>query len=245
MKFFAGTLAAGLVLLAGSAQAQMAGPYRAVSDVDAPYAVAPRPVPPPYGVELRDGYGPSLLPATEVYSVLRDNGFSPLGIPRLRGFVYTIAVLDRDGSDGRLVIDARNGRILRFMPAPRFGGDNYYEEHGAFRGPVFGPHGGPPRQARAPLEAPQAHATDQVQPAPVPRPAHVASRAVPMPKASPLAAKPAPAAPAPVQQAAAPAPKSAEAEAAPAATTGAGAAPAKPAPSIAPTEDMPKAQGLE
>lgn len=243
MKFFAGSLAAGLLLLAGSAQAQMAGPYRAVSDVEAPYAMAPRPVPPPYGAELRDGYGPSLLPSTEVYSVLRDNGFSPLGIPRLRGFVYTIAVLDRDGSDGRLVIDARNGRILRFMPAARIGGDNYYEEHSSFRGPAFGPTGGPPRQIPAPLPA-QAQATDQVQPAPqTSRPTHIASRSVPMPKASPLAAKPAPAAPAPVQQAAAPAPKSAEVEAAPAATTG--AAPAKAAPSIAPTEDMPKAQGLE
>jgi hypothetical protein len=242
MKFFAGSLAAGLVLLAGSAQAQLAGPYRAVSDVEAPYAVAPRPVPPPYGPELRDGYGPSLLPSTEVYFVLRDNGFSPLGIPRLRGFVYTIAVLDRDGSDGRLVIDARNGRILRFMPASRIGGDNYYEEHSSFRGPMFGPLGGPPRQAQAPDQAPQAQAPDQVQTAPqASRPAHLASRAVPMPKASPLAAKPAPAAP--VQQAAAPAPKSAEVEAAPATTTG--AAPAKPAPSIAPTEDMPKAQGLE
>ena len=88
----------------------------------APYAVAPREIPGP-----RYGYGPSLLPSTEVYAVLRDNGFSPLGIPRLRGFVYTIAVIDRGGEDGRLVIDARNGRIIRFMPAYRMGG-NYYEE---------------------------------------------------------------------------------------------------------------------
>ena len=53
--------------------------------------------------------------------MLRDNGFSPLGIPRLRGFVYTIAVIDRGGEDGRLIIDARNGRIIRFMPAYRMG----------------------------------------------------------------------------------------------------------------------------
>ena len=126
MKFFTGSLAAGLVLLAGSAQAQVPGHYRAVSDVGAPYAVGPRVVPPPpYEAGPRDGYGPSLLPSTEVYSVLRDNGFSPLGIPRLRGFVYTIAAIDRGGADGRLIIDARNGRILRFMPAARMGGDNY------------------------------------------------------------------------------------------------------------------------
>jgi hypothetical protein len=175
--------------------------------------------------------------------VLRDNGFSPLGIPRLRGFVYTIAVLDRDGSDGRLVIDARNGRILRFVPGYGIGGDHYYEEQSALRGPLPGPIGAPPPQAvQAPVQAPQAQAPDQAAPRPS-RPAHVASRTVPMPKASPLAAKPAPA-PAPVQQAAAPAPTSVEVQAAPQPAP-TGEVSAKPAPSIAPTEDMPKAQGLE
>jgi hypothetical protein len=234
MKFFTGSLAAGLVLLAGSASAQVRGPYMAASDVESPYAMAPRPVPGPhFEPGPRYGYGPSLLPSTEVYSVLRDNGFSPLGIPRLRGFVYTITAIDRGGADGRLIIDARNGRILRFMPASRMGGDNNYEEQSALHGPL----GAQPPQAQAP------QASDQVQAAPrASRPAHVASRTVPMPKASPLAAKLAPA-PAPVQQAAAPAPKSAEAQAVAPVTTG--AAPAKPAPSIAPTADMPTAQGLE
>jgi hypothetical protein len=248
MKFFTGSLAAGLVLLAGSAQAQVPGRYMAASDVEAPYAVAPRVVPPPpYEAGPRYGYGPSLLPSTEVYSVLRDNGFSPLGIPRLRGFVYTIAVLDRDGSGGRLVIDARNGRIIRFMPR-RWGGDNYYEEQSMLRGPLPGPVGSPPPQAQSPqaqapqAQPPQANGPDQAAVRPS-RPAQVASRAVPMPKASPLAAKPAPAAPPPVQQAAVPAPKSAEAQTTAPATNDAVAA--KPAPSVAPTEDMPKAQGLE
>ena len=233
MKFFTGSLAAGLVLLAGSAQAQVPGPYVAASDVETPYAVAPRPVPgPSYLPGPRYGNSPSLLPSTEVYSVLRDNGFSPLGIPRLRGFVYTIAAIDRDGADGRLIIDARNGRIIRFLPAYRMGGDNYYEEQSALHGPFMAqPPQARPSQARAP---------DQVQAEPQPpRPApHVASRVVPMPKANPNAAKPAP-----VQQATAPAPKSAEVQAAAPVTTG--SAPAKPAPSIAPTQDMPTAQGLE
>jgi hypothetical protein len=198
--------------------------------------VAPRPVPGPhFEPGPRYGSGPSLLPSTEVYSVLRDNGFSPLGIPRLRGFVYTIAAIDRGGADGRLIIDARNGRIIRFLPAYRMGGDNYYEEQSA----LHGPFGAQPPQAMA--QPPQAQAPDQIQAAPKPsRPAHVASRTVPMPKASPIAAKPAPA---PVQQATAPAPKSAEVQAAAPVTTG--SAPAKPVPSIAPTQDMPTAQGLE
>ena len=243
MKFFTGSLVAGLVLLAGSAQAQGPGRYIAASDVETPYVVGPR-----------YGYGPSLLPSTEVYVVLRDNGFSPLGIPRLRGFVYTIAALDRDGSGGRLVIDARDGRILRFVPR-RWGSDNFYEEQSMLRAPLPGPVAPPraptpqaqapqaePHQAQAPqAQPPQAHGAEQSAARPS-RP-QVATRTVPMPKASPIAAKPAPAAPAPVQQAAAPAPKSAEAQAAAPAATDAVAA--KPAPSIAPTEDMPKAQGLE
>src|SRR5207248_10736926 len=138
MKLFTGYMAAGLVLLAGSAQAQVPGPYEngrppytAASDFDAPYAMAPQAAPPPqYEPGPRYGTGPGLLPSTEVYSVLRDNGFLPLGIPRLRGFVYTIAVIDRGGADGRLVIDARNGRIIRFMPA-RGIGDNYDEDQSA------------------------------------------------------------------------------------------------------------------
>jgi hypothetical protein len=231
MKLFTGSLAAGLVLLAGGAQAQGPGRYTAASDFDAPYAVAPHPVPGPrYGAGpgYAPGYGsePGLLPSIEVYSVLRDNGFSPLGIPRLRGFVYTIAVIDRGGEDGRLVIDARNGRIIRFVPA-RGMGDNYYEDQSALGGPSVAP----PPQAQVEGSAPPSRPA-----------AHVATRTVPMPKAKPLAAKPA-AVPAPIQQAAAPAPKPAEVQAAAPVTTG--SASAKPAPQIAPTQDMPTMQGLE
>jgi hypothetical protein len=223
MKLFTGSLAAGLVLLAAGAQAQVPygnarSPYAAASDFDAPYAMAPPAIP---GSRYR--YGPSLLPSTEVYAVLRDNGFSPLGIPRLRGFVYTIAVLDRGGGDGRLIIDARNGRIIRFMPAYRMG-DQFNEESRVIDG--------------SPGAPPPAHASGSPRPGP-----KVASRTVPVPKANPLAAKPA--APEPVKQAAAPAPKPEEVQAPspPAATTG--SAPEKPVPQIAPTEEMPKSQGLE
>ena len=223
MKLFTGSLAAGLVLLAAGAQAQVPygnarSPYAAASDFDAPYAMAPPAIP---GSRYR--YGPSLLPSTEVYAVLRDNGFSPLGIPRLRGFVYTIAVLDRGGGDGRLIIDARNGRIIRFMPAYRMG-DQFNEESRVIDG--------------SPGAPPPAHASGSPRPGP-----KVASRTVPVPKTNPLAAKPA--APEPVKQAAAPAPKPEEVQAAapPAVTTG--SAPEKPVPQIAPTEEMPKPQGLE
>lgn len=258
MKLFTGSLAAGLVLLAGGAQAQVPGPrdagrspYMAASDFGAPYEAAPPVVPgpryvpgPDYAPRPQYGYapGPTLLPSTEVYAVLRDNGFSPLGIPRLRGFVYTISAIDRGGEDGRLVIDARNGRIIRFMPYRT--GDNFYEDQSALGGPSAAPL--PPARApaqaaiQAPAQGPaQAPVHAQAAPRPSKPDAQVASRTVPMPKASPIAAKPAP-----VKQAAAPAPKPTETQAA-AAPAVTGTVPAKPEAQIAPTQDMPNVQGLE
>ena len=238
MKLFTGwVVSAGLVLTAAAANAQVLVPYQigrpgyaAVSDFEGPYAAMPPDAPVP-----RYGYGPSLLPPQEVYTVLRENGFSPLGAVQQRGFVYTIAVVDRRGDDGRLVIDARTGRILRFMPAYRMG-DNFNEDMSAAYGPPgpapISPIRGGPRP-----------------PASIP---HLASRtptAVPLPKASPhadvkpLAAKPA-AEPAPQQAAAAQAKLADTPSAAPAAVAPAVAA--KPAaPPILPTQEMPKAQGLD
>ncbi|MBR1087430.1 hypothetical protein JQ621_08035 [Bradyrhizobium manausense] len=243
MKFFTGCVAAAtLVLAATAAQAQVpargisGGAFVAVSDFDGPYA-PPVAAPPPrygygYGYEER-GPAPALLPPTEVYAVLRENGFSPLGIPRLRGAVYSIAVIDRRGDDGRLVIDARDGRIIRFMPvADAYGMAPAYEEPSAapYRPQSALPpptmvRGGPPRP-----------------PASIP---HVASRTVPVPKASPQRAEtPVPAAkPAePTTQQAAVQAKPAEAAPQAAAST---VAQAKPAPTILPTQEMPAAQGLD
>jgi hypothetical protein len=224
MKLFTGwVVLAGLVLAATAANAQRLAPYSAVSDFDGPYAAMPREAPGPrYGA-------PMLLPPQEVYTIVRESGFSPLGIPQLRGFVYTISVIDRGGDDGRLVIDARSGRIIRFMPAYRMG-DNFNDAVTSTYGPA-GPL--PPISAvRGPPRPPAA----------VP---HVASRTppVPLPRASPpragevqpLAARPAPE---PVQQSAAVQPKPADAQAAPQAA-------ARAAPQIQPTQEMPKAQGLE
>jgi hypothetical protein len=233
MKLFTGwVMSAGLVFAAAAANAQVLAPYEigrspyaVVSDVDGPYAGMPPEAPGPR-------YGPTLLPASEVYTIVRESGFSPLGIPQQRGLVYTISVIDRGGDDGRLVIDARTGRIIRFMPAYRIG-DNFNADMTIAYGPV-GPL--PPISTVRGVPRP---------PASVPR---VASRtpSVPMPKAppphageiKPLAAKPVPE---PAQQSAAVQVKPADAPpqaAAPAPVE------AKPAP-IQPTQDMPKVQGLE
>jgi hypothetical protein len=212
---------------AGALRGRSEAPYdRSEAPYDrGPYYAPPEPAAPP-----RYGYGPALLPPHEVYNIIREAGFSPLGIPQQRGYVYTISVIDRGGDDGKLVIDARNGRIIRFMPAWQMGG----HFNGAMN-MTYDPAGAPPvTQARG---APRP-------PASVPR---VASRTVPVPRANPLGSKPAEAAAsksaeAPQQSAAVQA-KPAEASPPPAATIG--QVPPAAAPSIRPTQEMPKVQGLE
>jgi hypothetical protein len=223
MKLFTGwVVSAALVLASGGAHAQLLAPYTAVSDFGGPYAAMPP------GPEPRYGYGPTLLPPTEVYTVVREAGFSPLGIPQQRGLVYTISVIDRGGDDGRLIIDARTGRIIRFMPAHRMG-DDLNEDMSSTYGPVGPPV---PQQMRA-RGVPRP-------PASVP---HVASRTVPMPKPSPQQAiKPAAE---PEQQTAAVQPKPAEAPTPPPAAAATVGQAKPPAPAILPTQEMPKAQGLE
>ena len=237
MKVFTGwVMSAGLVFTAAAANAQILAPneisgpsYAVVSDIEGPYAAMPPEVPAPRS-------GPILLPPREIYMVVRESGFAPLGNPQQRGLVYTIAVIDRDGDDGRLVIDARSGRIIRFMPAYQMG-DNYDAAVTATYGPV-GPL--PPLSHIRGVPRP---------PRPIPR---VASRtpSVPTPKpppprageVKPLAAQPAAE---PAQQSAAVQPKPADAPATPQAVAPA-AVEAKPtAPQILPTQEMPKVQGLE
>jgi hypothetical protein len=224
MKLFTGwAVSAGLVFVAAAANAQVlpptgiVGQATRVSDVGAPYAAMPPEAPPP-------GYGPRLLPPMEVYTIVRESGFSPLGIPQQRGLVYTISVIDRGGDDGRLVIDARSGRIIRFIPAYRMG-DNFNGDLDVAYGPVGPP---PPPTNSSYRRAPRP-------PLPIP---HVASRsAPPLPKAPAHAARPEAA---PAQQSAATA-KPAEPQASPPSST---VGVAKPSVQIMPTQEMPAAQGL-
>jgi hypothetical protein len=236
MKLFVGwAISAGVIAAATAAGAQTLPPqqngvsrYSTVSDVGQPYAAMP-----PDSMSQR--YAPPLLPPQEVYAVVRENGYAPLGAPHQRGFAYTIAVIDPNGDDGRLVIDARNGRIVRFMPAFRTG-DEVALSYGApgpqppvtvFRGVPRPPASVPRVASRSPIGM---------------APPKAMPRAVAEPKPpAPLAATPAPAA-APVRQSAVEPPKPAEAM-----PPAAAAAPiaAKPPVHILPTQEMPKAQGLD
>lgn len=267
MKAFTGwTIAVGVLLATTAANAQGAAPqdstkprYLAASDFSGPYAdVPPGPaVPAPaygprgYGPQAYGAgpseYGAPLLPPTEVYAVLRENGFSPLGAPRLRGLFYSISAIDRGGDDGRLVIDARDGRIVRFVPADRFSGyggygDGYYR---AGPRPSYGP-----LEPMTRLEGTRLDGSPRPPGAVPPKIASRMPQSVPTPKAAPvrpadakpLADKLAPA-PAPMQQSAAVQAKPADAASAAPSATPAQAKPAAPA--IQPTQPMPKVQGLE
>ena len=299
MKLFTWAVASGLIVAASTANAQMLAPneagrahYQASSDVQGP---SPYEGMPPQAPAMR--YGPALLPPQEVYAVLRENGFSPLGIPHQRGYVYVIAVVDRVGEDGRLMIDGRNGQIIRFTPTFRTGG-YYGEDYRSPYGPAEpGPYGAPGREpygaegpgrygapGREPYGAPGREPYGMEGPGPyggagrvpygaagprpygavgpgsdagsppttnvrgVPRPPgsipRVAIRTVPVPTPKPeMAVKPAQQ---PVQQSAAVQAKPVDTPVAPPPLA---AAPivvqAKPAPTIQPTQEMPKVQGLE
>jgi len=270
------TISVGLLLAATAANAQGAQPqgagpsgYLAASDFSQPYADAP---PPPrviygspdygprgYGApEYGPGYsgGPPLLPPTEVYAVLRQNGFSPLGAPRLRGLFYSISAIDRRGDDGRLLIDARNGQIVRFMPADRFGG---------YGGNGEGYYGGAPRPSYGPLEPMtrldgtrldgsrlDGTRLDGSPRPPAAEPPKIASRmpqSVPTPKAAPprhTDEKPSAEKPLADKLAPAPTQQSAAVQAKPADAAPGAPVEAKPAaPAIQPTQPIPRVQGLE
>jgi hypothetical protein len=274
MRHSAGwAVSAVLVVAATAANAQAPGraQYQAASDFEAPYAGGPPPgpaqgyygAPPAYGPPAAyappPGYGTPLLPPQEVYAVLRDNGFSPLGAPYQRGLTYVIAVIDRGGEDGRLVIDARNGRIIRFTPAFRSNGyygdrNGYYRERSGYYGDRYAP---PPPYGPPGVLPPMEPISGDARPA-ISAP-HMASRGVPLPQPKPSVAgklpdvtpqksaavhvKPETPAPKP------PAVSSATAQAAvpltPAQAATVLAPESKPAPAIAPTQPMPKVQGLD
>jgi hypothetical protein len=281
MKRFVGwAVSAGLVLAASVAHAQMPAPYRAISDFqgpdfqgpyergpyERPYGAVP-PAPPPVYNYGQYGGGPSLLPPQEIYAILRDNGFSPLGVPTQRGLVYTVAVIDRNGDDGRLVIDARNGRIIRFQPAEGYGYgyghgpygqrpyDQGFHDQGVydqgFHDQGFYGSGFPSERMSgygpdAALPPPIViRATPPRPPAPIPQ---AASRAVPLPAPKPATAgtspdpTPQPSASAATRSAAPPA-TTAHASVAPQGSATVGEA--KPVPTIRPTQEMPKVQDLE
>lgn len=113
------------------------------------------PIPPArYEADIIDR--PAVSPH-QVAVILRSTGYSLLGGINRRGWVYTVAVIDPRGDDGRAIIDARTGAIIRFIPALAVNA-RLNDELGV----VYGPAGPPPAlhdfrgALRSPKSVPQA-----------------------------------------------------------------------------------------
>lgn len=147
-----------------------------------------------------------MLPPEQVVTVLRASGYSPLGRVTQRGWIYTIAALDRHGEDGRLIIDARTGQIMRFIPAQAV--DERMME-------AYGPPG-PPPTTYAGYENRRGSLLDLRH---APRPPNAVPKTArrPAPKAATQTAQPSPGGTAPAPQAAAPAQQAAASSTEPAA----------------------------
>ncbi len=81
----------------------------------------------------------AVLAPREVLAGVRERGYEPTGALRRRGWVYSVSVLDPNGEDGRAVVDARTGRVMRFVPAyamsPRMS-DEIGVRYGRFGQPI-------------------------------------------------------------------------------------------------------------
>lgn len=174
----------------------------------------------------------AIVPPREAIRMLRSTGYTVLSRPRPAGLVlYSIAVITPRGDDGRIYMDIRDGRLVRFVPGyaltPRTDADIDL---------AYNPPSPPPAAPRKPAKPKAA----SLPPAATTGPARsMTKQAAPkLPEIKPAETKPAqtPPAPAPVA-AAAPAPQ----------TTGVATKPAeaKPPVVIQPTQEMPAVQGLE
>lgn len=164
--------AAGLAAVATGAHAGMLPSPQAappavikVSDFGGPDVV----VEPPLARRYAPGaYVAALLPPDEIAAIVRDQGFAPLGYPRPRGAYYTFGAVDPNGDDGRLIVDGRSGRIVRFVPADQIGAIDEEPEaiyDSARRAPAY-IGGGPPRPPRS-----IPHVVHRSTATPLPRPA--------------------------------------------------------------------------
>jgi hypothetical protein len=185
---------------------------------------------PPVEMRRSGVYDDGLHPL-EIIRIIRSTGYEPLGPPVRRRWVYTISAINSKGDDGRVVLDARTGQIVRFIPAEVSNDDMI----GA-----YGPPGMPPVPEKANAR------TSLRPPLPVP---HVTSRA-PAAKSEPRTVGVAPTSqPGTAQSkpvdAKSSETKSQEAKVSDVKASEVRAPEPKPPLQLQPTQDMPAAQGLD
>ncbi|MBN9600646.1 MAG: hypothetical protein J0G28_13375 [Afipia sp.] len=175
------------------------------------------------------------VPPHRIATMLRATGFSLLGRIEQRGWIYTVAVLDPNGDDGRAIIDARTGAMIKFIPAQAV--TARLKDELAM---VYGPPGPPPMRdlrhaPRPPLNVPRvASRTPAATPLPRARQGAVPAQQAAKPGTQHAAIKPKPAV---VPETAAPA--------ATAAAPATQSAPQPPEIELKPTQEMPPVQTLE
>lgn len=248
MRAFWRCVALSSLLAAGGAEAQtrlasdeIPGPPPSASRDDVVVGRGPYAAVPPGSVPS-DVYGEEIIPPFLAARIVRSHGYQPLNRPVRRGPVYTVAVIGPQGQEGRAILDAHTGRLMRFAPAG-------YGEDATVGG--YGPPGPPPRRVstrsgpRPPANVP--HVTTRMPPvatATIPAPtASTPSAATPVatPDARPADAAPAQPAPAPAQQQAAASPSKPAAD-----PVAAKPAPApKPPVVLQPTQPLPPVQDFE
>lgn len=158
-----------IVQVADVLRSDDAGPYRGA------YVGPPEPVP--------MGDDTVILAPDEIPGILRQQGFSQLGPVFRRGWVYTVAVLNQQGDDGRLIVDARTGEPIRFIPAMRMDARLRDELDR-----MYGPPGPPPARFAQPYDRPRKDYPRTANHAPVVPPHHAA----PLKRAAKAIAKTAP-----------------------------------------------------
>ena len=100
----------------------LTAPLAVLSGASPVLAQSPPPgyVPPPNGpyaaAPVVDFVDPLWVPPRAVMRMLRSAGYEILSRPRVRGVLYSMAVVTPDGEDGRIFMDARDGRLVRFVP---------------------------------------------------------------------------------------------------------------------------------
>jgi len=123
-----------------------------------------------------------ILAPDEIPGILRQQGFSQLGPVFRRGWVYTVAVLNQNGDDGRLIVDARSGEPIRFIPAMRM--DSRLRDE---IDRMYGPPGPPPARFAQPYDRDTPRRSHQPHTA-----SHAPRHAAPLKRAARAIAKTAP-----------------------------------------------------
>lgn len=127
---------------------------------------------------IAPGAGADALPPQRIVSMVRANGFDPVGPPVRSGRVFAVRALDAYDLEVDLVVDARTGRLLSANEAaPRFGARRgliqpYQPYEARVYGRIFGPAEagfGAPRPPRS-VPGVKSPADKAAAPAPLPRP---------------------------------------------------------------------------